>query len=498
MTPESDRARVVEFAPAALYEDSRRAGASSRVVRPGAWVPSAYFAEGVPYAVATWAVGTMLKDLGHSDGEITVATACVGLAWSLKPLWAALLDAFRTKKFFVVATEVVMAALLVALGLSLRAAHYLPIVIAVLWMLAFASATQDICVDGVYITSLDDRRQSAWMGVQGVAWMVGRIFATTAIVWLAGRLEVAGLPRATAWEYALGASGAAMGALGLYHHFVLPTGTVARRPASEAPAIRPAFGARIGTGGAVGAVLAAFLGYLFTPVLGLAIGAGACASIVIGWREHVPPFLSLLRKKSIIGMLVFVLLYRTGEGFLLQEAPLFLQSAVERGGLGLGLQDKSLVDGLSTLASLGGGLLGGVVAARYGLRRVLLILALSMNVPHLCYIVLSQAVSPGAPLGLVTVGVLVSVEKLGYSFGFVGNMLYMMQQLAPGPYKMTHYAYATAFMQLVLIPTQAASGKLADWLGYRAFFIFVMVASLPSILAAWRAPFPNSEDVPNG
>jgi PAT family beta-lactamase induction signal transducer AmpG len=192
-------------------------------------------------------------------------------------------------------------------------------------------------------------------------------------------------------------------------------------------------------------------------------------------------------------MLLFVLLYRTGEGFLLQEAPLFLQSARAAGGVGLGLEQKSLVDGLSTIASLGGGLLGGAVAARYGLKRVLFVLALSMNVPHLCYILLSQLVSPEAPLGLWIVCALVSVEKLGYSFGFVGNMLYMMQELAPGPYKMTHYAYATAFMQLVLIPTQAASGKLADWMGYRTFFIFVMVASIPSILAAWKAPFPNKE-----
>ncbi len=194
-------------------------------------------------------------------------------------------------------------------------------------------------------------------------------------------------------------------------------------------------------------------------------------------------------------MLLFVFLYRTGEGFLLQEAPLFLQSTVDKGGIGLTLYQKSLIDGLiSTVVSLGAGLLGGAFAAKYGLKRVLLILALCMNIPHLCYIFLSQAVSPGAPLPLWVVCVLVSIEKFGYSFGFIGNMLYMMQQIAPGKYKMTHYAYATAFMNLVLIPTQAASGKLADWLGYRRFFIFVMIASIPSILAAWKAPFPNPKD----
>ncbi|MGH7435834.1 MAG: MFS transporter, partial [Polyangiaceae bacterium] len=417
----------------ALTDERARLAADVQVVVPAspaiAWVPSAYFAEGVPYAIATWAAGTMLKDLGHSDGDITVATAFIGLAWSLKPLWAAFLDMYRTKKFFVIAMQLVMTVLLGAMALSLGVPDYLPIVIAVLWLIAFASATQDICIDGIYITSLDEKRQSAWMGVQGVAWVLGRIFATMTVVWLAGRFERAGFARTTAWTYALAASAAVMGALALYHHLVLPTGSMARRPSESERA--PAGGAaRVVTGVSIGVVLAAVLGHFFTPTLGLLIGGGSAASIVVGWRDHVPPFLALIRKKSIWGMLVFVLLYRTGEGFLLQEAPLFLQSALDKGGVGLSLEQKSFVDGLSTIASLGGGLLGGAVAAKYGLRRVLLVLALSMNVPHLCYIFLSQAVTPTAPLGIGTVCLLVSIEKLGYSFGFVGNMLYMMQQIA--------------------------------------------------------------------
>lgn len=140
--------------------------------------------------------------------------------------------------------------------------------------------------------------------------------------------------------------------------------------------------------------------------------------------------------------------------------------------------------------SIVGGLLGGKIASKLGLRCSLLLLAICMNVPHLCYVFLSFAVRPEAPLSLTTVQVLVSIEKLGYSIGFVGNMLYMMQQLAPGRYKMTHYAFATALMNLVLVPTQMMSGPLAEWLGYRFFFLFVLAASVPSIVAAWRAPFP--------
>jgi MFS transporter, PAT family, beta-lactamase induction signal transducer AmpG len=213
------------------------------------------------------------------------------------------------------------------------------------------------------------------------------------------------------------------------------------------------------------------------------------------WRTtFVDAVREFFRKPEIWGMLLFVFLYRAGEGFLLVEAPLFLQAPVAQGGLGLALAEKSLIDGtVSTLVSVIGGLLGGAFAARYGLRKVLLILALSMNVPHLCYVALSQLASSGHAPPMWTIYALVSVEKFGYSFGFIGNMLYMMQQIAPGPYKMTHYAFSTALMNLVLVPTQVASGPLADWLGYRDFFLFVLFASIPSVWVAWRAPFPNRE-----
>jgi PAT family beta-lactamase induction signal transducer AmpG len=412
---------------------------------PGTWVLTAYLAEGIPFAVVIWVAGTMFKDLGYSDTEITLNTAGIGIVWSLKPFWAAFLDMHRTKKFWVLATEFFMSALLAAIALALHLHSYFRIIILALWALAFASATQDICVDGVYITALDKKAQAAWVGVQGMCWNAGRIFATAAVVWLAGRLKDSGHDSKTAWTYALGLSAAAMGVLGVYHRVFLPTGAISRRP-KDATEIVATF---------VNAVRAFF------------------------------------RKESIWGMLLFVFLYRTGEGFLLVEAPLFMQAPLPAGGLGLTLGQKAFVDGtVSTTVSIIGGLLGGAFVAKVGLRRGLLPLAICLNVPHLCYVFLSQAASPTHPLSMHTVELLVSLEKFGYSFGFVGNMLYMMQQIAPGEYKMTHYAFATALMNLVLVPTQMISGPLADALGYRRFFVFVLVASIPSIIAAWRAPFP--------
>jgi len=427
---------------------SRMSGEGGR--HPLTWVPTSYLAEGIPFAMVIWVAGTMFKDLGHSDGEITLGTASIGIAWSLKPFWAPLLDSHRTKKFWVLAAELAIAALLLLAALALRLQSYFTTILLIFWVLAFASATQDICVDGVYITSLDKRRQAAWIGVQGMCWNVGRIFATALVVWLAGRLKVAGSDAKMAWSAALGVGALTMFLIASYHAFVLPTGTAPPRIGEE------------------------------TDVIGT-----FSASVR-----------SFFRKKSIVGMLVFVFLYRTGEGFLLVEAPLFMQAPLGAGGLGLTLGQKAFVDGtVSTAVSILGGLLGGAFVSRFGLKRTLVFLAVCLNVPHLCYVFLSQAVSPHAPLSMRMIQVLVGIEKFGYSFGFVGNMLYMMQQIAPGKYKMTHYAFATSLMNLVLVPTQMISGPLADKLGYRTFFLFVVVVSIPSIVAAWLAPFPNPQDV---
>lgn len=421
---------------------------SGRVRPPWAWVPTAYLAEGIPFAMVIWVAGTMFKDLGHSDGQITLATASIGLAWSLKPFWAAFLDMYRSKKFFVLAMEVLMALLLAGIALCLPLPNYFQITVAVLWVLAFASATQDICVDGLYVTALGEKQQAALIGVQGVFWNIGRLFGTALVVWTAGTLrQDHGLPATAAWGWALGLSAATMALLAAYHARMLPAGSVAQRPQGVAEIAR-AFG------------------------------------------DSVVDFFA---KPQIWGMLAFVFFYRSSEGLLLIEGPLFLQAAPELGGIGLTLKEKGLIDGtVSTAASLAAGLLGGAFMARHGLnRKTLVFMALCLNLPHLTYVVLSQLAGPDHGLSLWTVAALVTIEKFGYSFGFVANMLYMMQQVSPGRHHMTHYAFCTALMNLMLVPTQALSGPLADHLGYRAYFIVVMLAAVPSVLAACFAPFPR-------
>ena len=420
----------------------------ARVKSPIAWVPSLYVAMGIPFSLVIWVAGTMFKDLGHSDTDIALATGSVGIAWSLKPFWASFLDMYRTKKFWVLSMEFLIAILLGLVAAVLPLPHYFQIIIGILWVLAFSSSTQDICADGVYITTLEKAEQAKWIGWQGAAWNTGRIFATALVVLIAGKLQESGQTPKTSWAIAVCFSAAVMAGFGLYHSYALPTGAVVRRPENT-------------------------------------------AEIVSTFAETVTDF---LKKNKIVGMLLFVFFYRIGEGFLLVEAPLFMQAPLAKGGLGLSLSDKAFLDGaISTGVSLAAGVLGGMFIAKRGLKKSLMVMALCMNIPHLCFVYLSHAVAPTAPLSLTTIGILVTIEKFGYSFGFVANMLYMMQQISPGKYHMTHYAFCTALMNLVLVPTQSASGYIADHLGYKNYFVFVAIVSIPSILAAWFAPFPREE-----
>jgi PAT family beta-lactamase induction signal transducer AmpG len=412
------------------------------------WVPTLYLAMGIPFNVIMGGTAArMYKSLGFSDHDITVSLGSLGLAWSLKPLWAAFLDMYRTKKFFVLAMEVLLGLLFATVAMALPLSSFFKISIAVFWIAAFASSTQDICADGVYITSLDKASQARFAGLQGMFWVLGKVLATGVLIWVMDKTrETRGWSQTTMWTAVMLISAAVMVLFAVYHFFILPSGSVTKRPESTKHVI----------------------------------------------REFAESARSFFDKRAIWGMIAFVYLYRLGEGLILMEGQLFLQSSVAQGGLGLTAGQVSEIDAVyGTVASIIGGLLGGFFAAKLGLKRSLVILAFCLNVPHFTYVYLSQGAAAGHGLPHATIVTMVSIEKFGYGFGFVGNMIYMMQQLAPGRFKMTHYAFATSLMNLVLIPTNMVSGPLAQSLGFKTFFVVVMFASVPSILAAWRAPFPQ-------
>lgn len=413
---------------------------------PLSWVPTGYFAEGIPYVMITWVAATMFKYLGHDNTAITLWVGNITLVWSLKPLWAAFLEMFKTKKWIVIVCEFIIVGLLVALAFCLQLPGYFTASIGILWVMAFASATHDVCMDGTYITTLDKTQQAKFVGIQGMFWNVGRFFSSTFILLVAAYF---GQDEQTSWTLAWCVAAAVMAALAGYHMFFLPKGDAAQRPEN------------------------------FREV----------------YTTFFDAWVDFFRKPQIWGMLAFVFLFRSGEGLLLGVGHLFLQAPLAEGGVGLTLAQKSLIDGgLSIVMGLAGGLLGGLFIARYGLKRTLFFMAICLNVPNLTYVYLAYAAAPQEAISLVTVTSMVVIEKFFYSFGFVANMLYMMQQISPGKYHMTHYAFCTALMNLVLWPTIAISGYLSDRFGYFTFFIIVMVATIPSFLAAWYAPFPKSSE----
>jgi len=418
---------------------------TSQTRSPWSWVPTGFFAEGMPFVMITYVSATMFKDLGHTDTEITIWMGSLTLMWSLKPLWAAILDMVKTKKWVVVTMEFAMAALLAVLAFSLALPSYFLVSIGVLWIMAFASASHDICMDGIYLTSLSKKEQAKFAGIQGAFWNMGKIFCMSAIIYIAGYF---GEGERSSWTVAWCVAATVLSAIAGYHLFRLPTGSISERP----------------------------------------------QNVRQGFATFVDSIVDFFRKPKILGMLAFVLLFRSGEGLLVGVGHLFLQAPLEDGGLGLSLAQKGLIEGLiSTPVSLAGGILGGILISRYGLKRLIFIMALCLNVPDLTYVYLSHAVSPDAPLSLVTIGTLVTIEKFFYSFGFVANMLYMMQQISPGRYHMVHYAFCSAIMIFALGQTGIISGYLADTFGYQQFFIIVMFATIPSFLVAWFAPFPRTD-----
>lgn len=416
---------------------------------PLRWVPSLYFAMGAPMITVSVVSAIMYKNLGVSNADIAFHTGFMYLPWTLKPLWAPVVEMFRTKKFFVVAAELVIAVTLGCVALALSLPSYMPWTIAFLWMTAFASATQDIAADGVYIASMSRRDQALYAGVQGVAWNIGRIIASGLLVSFTGKLhDEVGLGWQQSWIVVMAILALIMVASAGWHGKNLPSGG----EAATAP----------------------------TDIAGAA-------------RVFADAFASFFKKKGIWGMVAFTFFYRFGEGLIEKIGPLFLLDDRSVGGLHLSNVELGKINGTyGTLGFIAGAILGGLFSARFGLRRSILVLVLALNVPHVTYLFLSQA----RPTSLSITTTVVTIEKFGYGFGSVGHMLYMMQQVARGSYKTAHYAFATGIMGLCMMSTGMMSGYISEAIGYQRFFIMVMVASTLPVLAVWFAPFYDAEEEP--
>jgi MFS transporter, PAT family, beta-lactamase induction signal transducer AmpG len=414
---------------------------------PAAWVPTLYLAEGLPFITTLTVSVLMYKSLGLTDTQIAFYTSMLGWPWTLKPLWAGFMENYKTKKFFVVGTQLLGGAAFGLLALSLSADAFVRWSLACLAIIAFNSATHDIAADGLYIESLSNADQAKYVGFQSAFWTAGKFLAQFGFVWMAGLLEKPEMlgPKG-AWAVTMGAIGGLLLLLGLYHGRVLPSRSTVTRAHSAAEV----------------------------------------------WRNFVHVLGTFLQKKHVYWGLAFVIFYRFAEGQAQKILPLFLRADLAKGGLAYSTSDVAFVYGMfSPAAYILGAVAGGYFTAKVGLRRALWPLCAAFNLPYVSYLFLAWF----QPTRVAIVGSAIVLEYLGYGFGFVAVTLFMMQQMATGKYKMSHYAIATSAMNLGLILPGVWSGWLSDRIGYKYFFAWVMASTLFSFIATAFVPFKSDQEI---
>lgn len=421
---------------------------------PGLWVPTSYFSMGTVYIMVTTASNIMFANMGLSNEKAAAYSSLTGFAFTFKPLWAPLLELYQTKKFWVVLMQMILGAIFMGIAFALKLPAFVMPVVGLLMLAAFAGATQDIVTDGVYVTGLDSKRQAQFAGIQSMSWSIGPILASGFLVLLVGYLAGEGEGArpsveaySSAWFTVFIGLGVVLLLVSLWHRKVLPAGA----KAEDAP---HSFEDAMQTFGKV--------------------------------------FVTFFQKKDIWRLLGFAFFYRFGLGLLDKIGPLFLLDSVENGGLGLSNSELGILNGIiGTSAFIGGSMIGGWFVAKRGLKSSLLILCLALNVPNITFLYLGWV----RPEEFWIVGLVFFIEKLGWGIGAVGHMIYMMQQIAPGPYKTAHYAFATGLgLSLCMTLTGLVSGYIQAAVGYQTFFILVLIAALPSLLFTLTAPFNYTEE----
>ena len=419
---------------------------------PLRWVPSAYFAMGLPFVILNMVCVLMFKGLGIADSQIALWTSIIMFPWTLKFLWSPLLELLPSKRMIVVATQIISGAGFACVALALHLPSFFAVCIALLAVVAFSGATHDIALDGLYMAELSEQDQAKYIGWQGAFYNIAKLVATGLLVYLAGVLidarEAAGATSGEAalhaWTIIMGAAAVLLVVLGLYHRFSLPAGLKAEGTEKKS--------------------------------------AGEELKAVIG---------DFFRKKHIWLYIAFIILYRLGEGFVMKIVPLFLKADVASGGLGLSEQQIGIYYGtFGAAAFVLGSLLAGYYISHRGLKKALFSLVCIFNLPFLVYAWFAWA----QPSSALLIGSGIVLEYFGYGFGFVGLTLFMMQQVAPGKHQMAHYAFASAIMNLSVMVTGAVSGFLSDALGYKMFFIVVMFATIPIFILSRVIPFNENKN----
>ena len=399
---------------------------------PWAWIPTLYFAQGIPYVVVMTLSTVLYKNLGISNTDIALYTSWLYLPWVIKPLWSPLVDMFRTKRLWIWSLQFLIGIAFALVALTLPGPKFFQLSLAVFWLMAFASATHDIAADGFYLLAMPTGQQAAFVGVRSTFYRLATLSAQGGLVYLAGRLTDSTGSVTTAWSLVFGLLAVVFIVVGAYHFFLLP------KPDADRVTVE---------GGD-------FL------------------------KEFFAVFLAFFRKPGIGLILAYLLLYRLAESQALKLLSPFLLDKPADGGLGLTTQQLGIAYGTVGIIALTlGGLVGGWIISLYGLKRMLWPMILAMHTPIVAFLLLAIY----QPSNLVVVSAALAVEQFGYGFGFTAYMLYMML-VAEGPHKTAHYAICTGFMALGMMLPGMAAGWIQDHIGYVNFFAWVLVCTLPSFV----------------
>jgi PAT family beta-lactamase induction signal transducer AmpG len=402
---------------------------------PWAWIPSLYFAEGLPYVVVMTVSVIMYKRLGISNTDIALYTSWLYFPWVIKPLWGPVVDLVRTKRLWIIVLQLIIGASLASVALTIPVPGFFRATLAVFWLMAFSSATHDIAADGFYMLGLKEHEQAAFVGVRSTFYRIAMVTGQGLLVIVAGTIEShTGGNTTLAWSVTFGILAAMFIVFGMYHKFMLPF------PASDA------------------------------QVRSEDQGSPAA--------EFFEVFAAFLRKPRIGSILAFLLLYRFAESQLIKLVSPFLLDPRIKGGLGLTTSEVGIVYGTVGIIALTlGGLVGGFVIPRRGLKFWLWPMVIVMHLPDLMFVYLSQV----QPSDFMFINVAVAIEQFGYGFGFTAYMLYMIM-VSEGDHRTAHYAICTGIMALGMMLPGMFSGALQEWLGYPNFYLWVMLSTIPGFI----------------
>ncbi len=400
---------------------------------PWTWIPTLYFAEGLPYVLVMTVSVIMYKRFGISNTDIALYTSLLYLPWMIKPIWSPFVDLIKTKRWWIICMQLLIGVGLAGVAFVIPAPFYFQATMAFFWLLAFSSATHDIAADGFYMLGLNSSQQSFFVGIRSTFYRLAMISGQGLLIILAGALETSTGNVHYAWSITFFIVAGIFISLMVYHRFILPKPDSDKKSNELSPA----------------AIL----------------------------KEFGKTFVTFFAKKNVLIALAFFLLYRLGEAMLVKIASPFLLDSRELGGLGLSTETVGMTYGtIGIIFLVLGGILGGIAVSRLGLKALIFPMVLSITLPNIVYVFMSYTL----PQNIFIINAMVALEQFGYGFGFTAYMLYMIY-FSDGEHKTAHYAISTAFMAAGMMLPGMIAGWLQETVGYQLFFIIIMLCTIPTL-----------------